>query len=75
MGGYGSRHINYEGYGKTKKEAAINLDSLLKYHYDGVFICVAKEPKTGYYVLDGRGEHPVSFDQQHKWIRAYVSFY
>ena len=80
MGGYGSKQINYEGYGKTKKEAVSVLDALLRYHHGNIQVYVAKDPtsvpplKPRYYVLDGQGEHPVLFDQQRKWIRAYVRF-
>lgn len=80
MGGYGSKQINYEGYGRTKKEAVSVLDALLRYHHSNIQVYVAKDPasvpplKPRYYVLDGQGEHPVLFDQQRKWIRAYVRF-
>ena len=63
MGGYGSKQINYEGYGKTKKEAVSVLDALLRYHHSNIRVYVAKDPtsvpplKPRYYVLDGRGKH------------------
>lgn len=73
--------LNYEGYGRTCREAAVNLGHMLTYHHDGVTVHRDEKRHLGldgkthivvsYYAFDGR-KHAVHFDKRYDRIRAYI---
>lgn len=74
-------NLEYEGYGRTYHEAAVNLGHMIQYHHDGATVHRDEKQEVGadgkartvasYYAFDGR-KHAVHFDKRYDRIRAYV---
>ena len=74
--GLGGSTLTYEGYGKTRREAALALGHMLRYHHGNVTVhkgtaSAPQGPAVVYFAFDGK-EHPIYFTQSNDRVKAFL---
>jgi hypothetical protein len=71
--GLGRSTLVYEGYGRTKEEAVLSLDGLLRFHHEHVNVKYVLNIVTPhYFVWDGTQEHKIHYERSKGYIRAFI---